>query len=415
MRTGWRLMRLDELGQVSRGKSRHRPRDDRSLYDGPYPFFQTGDIKAANFYLRYAQQTYNEKGFAQSRMWPRGTLCITIAANIAESALLAVDACFPDSIVGFIADPRKSDARFVKYSLDTMKRRMQNISRGTTQDNLSLEKLLSFEISTPPLEIQLRIASILSAYDDLIEVNARRIAILEEMARRLFDEWFVKFRFPDHNQAQLYESEAGLIPKDWKRGTVGALAEYINRGIAPSYDDGDYPAVINQRCIRAGRLNLDLARRQSRSAPDEKLVRRFDVLVNSTGVGTLGRVAQAFAVPPQTSVDTHVTIVRPHEDVDPYFFGVQLITLEDKFTRAGTGSTGQTELSRSAIAEIPVAIPPRMLQRRFGFLVAPMREGTEILAKQNALLRTTRDLLLPKLISGEISLEPELPIQTAAE
>jgi type I restriction enzyme S subunit len=140
--SGWPSKQLDELGQVARGKSRHRPRNDPSLYGGPYPFFQTGDIKAANLYLSRAEQTYNEKGLAQSRLWPKGTLCITIAANIAESAFLAIDGCFPDSVVGFIADPEKADARFVKYSLDTMKSRMQNISRGTTQDNLSLEKLL---------------------------------------------------------------------------------------------------------------------------------------------------------------------------------------------------------------------------------------------------------------------------------
>ena len=84
----WPTHKLDELGFVGRGKSRHRPRNDPALYDGPYPFFQTGDIKAAQFHLTQYSQTYNEKGLAQSKLWQPGTLCITIAANIAESAVL---------------------------------------------------------------------------------------------------------------------------------------------------------------------------------------------------------------------------------------------------------------------------------------------------------------------------------------
>ncbi|MFM9100653.1 MAG: restriction endonuclease subunit S, partial [Cyanobium sp.] len=96
----WRPAKLDELGHVGRGRSRHRPRNANFLYGGPYPFFQTGDIKAANCYLTEFSQTYSEAGLAQSKLWQPGTLCITIAANIAESAILGIPGCFPDSVVG---------------------------------------------------------------------------------------------------------------------------------------------------------------------------------------------------------------------------------------------------------------------------------------------------------------------------
>ncbi|MBN8557615.1 MAG: restriction endonuclease subunit S [Proteobacteria bacterium] len=182
----WLPKKLDELGFVGRGKSRHRPRNAAFLYGGRYPFFQTGDIKAANFYLTEYSQTYSEEGLAQSKLWQAGTLCITIAANIAENAILGIDGCFPDSVVGFVPDPAKADVRFIKYYLDTIKLHMQNISHGATQDNLSLDKLLSFDFLTPPLPIQRRIAGILSAYDELIENSQRRIRILETMARTLY-------------------------------------------------------------------------------------------------------------------------------------------------------------------------------------------------------------------------------------
>src|ERR1700732_718334 len=103
----WLERSLDELGDVSRGRSRHRPRDAAHLYGGPYPFIQTGDIKNASGLITTYQQTYSDAGLAQSRLWPAGTMCITIAANIAETALLSFPACFPDSVVGFIGDQSK--------------------------------------------------------------------------------------------------------------------------------------------------------------------------------------------------------------------------------------------------------------------------------------------------------------------
>lgn len=112
-------------------------------------FIQTGNIKNAEFYISNYSQTYSEKGLAQSKLWKKGTLCITIAANIAETAILNIDACFPDSIIGFVADDKKSDVKFIKYHFDLLKIHLQSISQGTTQDNLSQEKLLKFDFTVP--------------------------------------------------------------------------------------------------------------------------------------------------------------------------------------------------------------------------------------------------------------------------
>ena len=161
-----RELTLDQIGTVSRGRSRHRPRDAEFLYGGPYPFVQTGDVKKAGLYLRDYEQTYSEDGLAQSRLWPVGTLCITIAANIAETAILDIEACFPDSVIGFIADSEQADTRFVKYLFDAVLRaRFQSFTQGAAQDNLSQTKLLSIKFPVPELADQKKIADILSAYD----------------------------------------------------------------------------------------------------------------------------------------------------------------------------------------------------------------------------------------------------------
>lgn len=113
----WEYLTLDKLGSISRGKSKHRPRNDKILFGGKYPFIQTADVKAANLYLTEYKNTYNEKGLEQSKLWKAGTLCITIAANIAETAILGIDACFPDSIMGFVPFKGVSNVKFINMRL----------------------------------------------------------------------------------------------------------------------------------------------------------------------------------------------------------------------------------------------------------------------------------------------------------
>lgn len=226
----WEQKSLDEIGFIGRGRSRHRPRNAEHLYGGEYPFVQTGDIKAAGFRICDFSQTYNDAGLAQSKLWREGTLCITIAANIADSAILGIDACFPDSIIGFVADENKSDVRFVKYFFDIFQSRMKSISTGAAQDNLSLEKLLTFKIPTPPLSVQNRIASILSAYDDLIENNLKRIKLMEEAAEIVYKSEFDFFK---------PSNEINKLPQGWKVQRADEIFR-INIGKTPPREQNEW-------------------------------------------------------------------------------------------------------------------------------------------------------------------------------
>jgi len=220
----WSTAKLDQLGSVGRGRSRHRPRNDPSLYGGDFPFVQTADIASANYYIENYSQTYNEKGLEQSKLWTEETLCMTIAGeNTAKTAVLNFPACFPDSIVGFIPDKEKADLRFVKHALDLMKSRFRSVSKGATQDNLSLAKILSFDIPVPPVEYQRKVAACLATYDDLIENNRRRIALLEEAARLLYREWFVHFRYPGHEHVKITDG----VPKGWRNAAMVELVEMV--------------------------------------------------------------------------------------------------------------------------------------------------------------------------------------------
>ena len=130
---------LTEIAEIfGRGKSRHRPRNAGFLYGGPYPFIQTGDIRNAEHIVDSFSQTYSEKGLAQSKLWPKGTVCITIAANIAESGILDFDACFPDSVIGVVVDPQQTTPEFLEFLLQAFKGRLQKLGKGSAQDNLNM-------------------------------------------------------------------------------------------------------------------------------------------------------------------------------------------------------------------------------------------------------------------------------------
>lgn len=137
----WHYIALKYLGDLGRGKSKHRPRNDPKLFvDGKYPFIQTGDVKAAANHITTFTKQYGEVGLSQSKIWPKGTLCITIAANIAETAFLGIDACFPDSVVGFT--PNNSVlAEYIRYFIESQKIRLWAFAPATAQKNINLDTL----------------------------------------------------------------------------------------------------------------------------------------------------------------------------------------------------------------------------------------------------------------------------------
>lgn len=170
----WLLRRLVDLGELGRGKSKHRPRNDARLYGGKHPFVQTGDVANAKGWITSHTQTYSELGLAQSKLWPAGTLCITIAANIADTALLAYPACFPDSVVGFVADERLCQSSFIKWSIDVRKDDLERLAPATAQKNINLGVLEQVEVSLPGLKEQTEIVrrvDLLFAYADRLEAR----------------------------------------------------------------------------------------------------------------------------------------------------------------------------------------------------------------------------------------------------
>lgn len=189
----WNENKLSDLGVFSRGKSKHRPRNDERLFaGGKYPFIQTGDIKDANLYIKNHTQEYGEFGLKQSKLWNKGTLCITIAANIAETAILSYPACFPDSVVGFNAYESQSSEIFMYYVFEYIKASIQNAASGSIQDNINIDYLTTLNFKIPEKNYQDMIVALLGAIDKKIISNNDINDNLEQQMHLIFEDMMAK-------------------------------------------------------------------------------------------------------------------------------------------------------------------------------------------------------------------------------
>lgn len=189
----WESVKLKELGEFNRGKSKHRPRNDPRLFNGPYPFIQTGDVSSSGMYIQKHSQTLSEFGMQQSRLFPKDTLCITIAANIGKVAILTYDCCFPDSVVGFTPNER-TFSKYMYYSMLKIQKEIEALAPAVAQKNLSLKLLLDVNVQIPSVEEQHTIVKIIERLlkheKNVISSSMRSIESIETMKKSILAKAF---------------------------------------------------------------------------------------------------------------------------------------------------------------------------------------------------------------------------------
>ncbi|SFG73117.1 restriction endonuclease subunit S [Oribacterium sp. WCC10] len=395
----WEYKTLDELGTISRGKSKHRPRNDASLFGGKYPFVQTADVKAANLYLTEYESTYNDKGLSQSKLWEVGTLCITIAANIADTAILGIDACFPDSIMGFQPYEGISNVKFIKYSFDMLQKDCKQISQGAAQDNLSWNKLSTIKFPAPDIAIQNKIADMLSVYDDLIENNQKQIKLLEEAAQRLYKEWFVDMRFPGYKDCKIVDG----VPEGWERKKISDLGEIVT-GKTPStskeqYYGGDIPFVKipdMHGCVYPIATESTLTK-EGADTQKNKFIPKNGIMVSC--IATVGLVNIAVE-PCQTNQQINSIILSNEDDV--YYVYSTMRRLKTMLDGVGSNGATMTNVNKTKFGNIKIFYPDEQLRKAYYVFCKPIFEKIFALSMSNNKLAGVRDRLLPKLMNGEI-------------
>jgi len=396
----WKEYTLSELGSLQRGRSRHRPRYAYHLYGGKYPFIQTGEIREAKKYITKFDQTYSEEGLKQSKLWPKGTLCITIAANIAELAILSFDACFPDSVLGFVPDKSKIDLDFIYYTLTHFQRELKHIGEGSVQDNINLGTFENIVFPTPTLPEQRTIASILTSLDDKIDLLHRQNATLEAMAETLFRQWFVE--------------EA---KEDWKEVS---LKEYITikhgyafKGNYISTEPTNLILVTPGNFKIGGGFKFDKFKYYTNEEfPKDYIFKAGDLIVTMTDLSVDGNTLGYPAFVPENysnEVYLHnqrVGKVEYKNEIGKYFLH-QLMKTDDYqwFVLGGASGTAIRHTSPTSICNYSFRMPPKSKILEFENFANGLEEKNKKNQIQIRTLTALRDNLLPKLMTGEVRVE----------
>jgi len=307
-------------------------------------------------------------------------------------------------------EPVEADRDYIwsLVSSQEYQKRFFGLADGAAQPNMSGSQIESVEIPIPPLPIQRRIASILSAYDDLIENNRKRIAILEEMARRLYREWFVHFRYPGHESVPLVDSHLARIPQGWEVKSLGEVCSRITDGShssPPSVDDGFPMASVKD--MHDWGINLDSCRRISTSDYADLVRNDCRPLEDDVLIAKDGSYLKHIFVVGQTQdmvILSSIAILRPNGLLKPNLLS---FILRDPITKARmTGFVSGVAIPRIVLKDFrkfPIVIPSMGLQVAWSQQADSMVEMCRNLIGQNAVLRRTRDLLLPRLMSGQLS------------
>ena len=346
-------------------------------------------------------------------------MCITIAANIADASILSFSACFPDSIIGFIPDKNKADVKYIKYYFDLFQRVFKKISQGTAQDNLSAKKLLGLKIPAPPLPTQQKIAQILSAYDDLIENNLKRIKLLEEMAQITYEQWFVRMKFPNHETIPV-DAETGL-PEGW---ATWNLKDYISIKHGYAYKGEFFKSEETTRILLTpgnfkigGGLKLDKVKYYDEQAenPEDYILNRHNLLVTMTD---LSKMADTLGYPllvPNTDSITYLhnqrlgKILPTKGSFFPKYFYYMLFK-DERYRGFVVGSaSGATvkHTSPSKILSFKLNLPSinSNIIKNYNEQMKHIFDIIDSMLQQNQHLKEARDILLPRLMTGMIDID----------
>ena len=413
----WQTMRIADLGIVVTGKT---PSSNSPEHFGDdFPFVTPTDMGTER--IIHTERGISHEGYLKfcRQMLPPKSICfVCIGATIGKICLTTQQSLTNQQINSVVVDTERHNPFFVYYLLSTLGETIKSIAGGAATPIVNKTSFENVEVSCPPLPIQRKIATILSAYDDLIENNLRRIKILEEMAQNLYREWFVKFRFPGHQHARFIDSPLGRIPEGWE--VRGAMENnhwsFIHQNIGAYEGVKRYYATadIDGITITSNGIEYTYSQKPSRAQKQP--------LINSVWFARMQETYKMIAVAkPNAFLAANCMLssgfagFKAHDEDS---FAFLFLTIKSKEfhlekDRYCTGAT-QRSLTNDGLSRILTISPPRDIVQNFGRLAMRHVELILVLQQRNKILRRTRDLLLPKLISGEVDVS-ELDITVPEE
>lgn len=397
----WRTVRIGDLGRVVTGKT--PPSSRPEMFDGDIPFITPSDMFDDQRHVsteRFVSAAWDSK---QRTLLAKGAICVVcIGATIGKICMTSRSSQTNQQLNSVVVDSARFDPRFVYYALRTLVGELKARAAGAATPILNKSAFSDITITAPPLETQRRIAGILGAYDDLIEVNRRQITVLEEMARELFTEWFIRLRFPGHKDVAIEDTTNGLLPVGWKYTALADVAA-IN---AASLRSANAPAEIGYidiASVSPGRIDAinwmffaDAPGRARRHVRDGSILwsnvrpnrRSFALVLDPT---------------PNVIASTGFTVLDANETSFAYLYQWVTTAAFVGYLVGNAQGSAYPAVTSATFERAIVLLPSSDLVARYTAFAEPILRLADQLQKSNAKLAAARDLLLPRLISGRLS------------
>lgn len=400
--SSWSIKKIGELCDVSRGASPRPIKDQRYFEGGTIPWVKIADATKSGKYLYESKQYVNDFGASFSKKLPPGTILVAASGTLGYTQILGVEACAHDGWL-ILQNLRNLDKDFAYYTLQWMEQHFYNSAYGAAIQNINTEILRETEIPHPPLPTQQKIAAILSAYDELIENNTRRIAILEEMAQLIYQEWFIHFRFPGHEQIRMVDSELGPVPEGWEVMKLADLATMERQGINPSdfpeeifehysipaFDNVQMPLLEKGETIKSNKYTV---------LPECVLLSKLNPRIPRVWLPKLGHQHRAI-----TSTEFLVMLSKGYVSRSFLYSMFSSSEFLSELARIASGtSTSHQRVKPQSLLDKAVLLPQMKIMEFYTQSIDPIFGAIANYRQKNSILRQTRDLLLPRLISGEL-------------
>ena len=375
--------RISDLGRIVTGKT---PRTSNAEnYGGKIPFLTPSDDLSGKFAPKTVK-TITELGLSEVRncLLPSKSVCVSCIGSDLGKVVITNEPTVSNQQFNSIIPTEENDTDFIYYLMTIVGKELNFLSKTSTAvPIINKSTFADYEIEIPSLENQIN--------DNL-----------EQQAQALFKSWFVDFE-PFRDQT-FKESEFGMIPNGWHAAVLDELCSFISRGLTPKYDENSDELILGQTCVRNNVVTLDNARKHKPKQRTEKWVQQWDTLINSTGVGSLGRVGIAYFDMDNVAIDSHITVVRPKSALVRHYVGRNLLNRQLEIENMAVGSTGQTELPKERVKSLPIMLPDENALIRFNAIIEPIAYQLYRNIEESRRLACLRDVLLPRLMSGELTI-----------
>ncbi|MBT8569520.1 hypothetical protein G6705_06115 [Polynucleobacter paneuropaeus] len=398
----------------------------KEYWDGNIDWLSIADFNNGNRYVSGASKKITELGLINSptNLLHEKDVIISARGTVGVIAQLKKSMAFNQSCYGVRGKKDIADTSYIYYVLKNTVKRLKEVSHGAVFDTITKNTFDLITIDLPNLEIQNKTVSVLGALDDKIELLQQTNKTLELIAQAIFKSWFVDFD-PVHAKQQgkecagidkatadlfpndFVESELGLIPKSWTVVKIESIAKLVTRGITPKYEDKSGRLIINQKVNRGSKLDFNLSKDLSKTleVPIEKYAKKWDILINCLGEGTLGRVHLYKRIDNIYPVDQHITICRLESAKAFLLYQILASTAgQQRIDSLITGSTGMTMLNISKIRDFDFLFPNEKILEKYSDLVEPIFHKIGDNEMEIETLSNIRDTLLPRLMSGKLDI-----------